>query len=90
MKIEKISKSKVLKLAEETDYLVWQGCGINYLQKILNLYGRKIEIINEVDTDKEDLIQDFISIITSFCSRIYGQRRSKRKTEKIINEINKE
>ena len=64
--------------------------GINYLQKILNLYGRKIEIINEVDTDKEDLIQDFISIITSFCSRIYGQRRSKRKTEKIINEINKE
>ena len=27
MKIEKISKNKVLKLAEETDYLVWQGCG---------------------------------------------------------------
>ena len=27
MKIEKISKSRVLKLAEETDYLVWQGCG---------------------------------------------------------------
>ena len=27
MKIEKISKSKVLKLAKETDYLVWQGCG---------------------------------------------------------------
>ena len=27
MKIEKISKSKVLKLAKETEYLVWQGCG---------------------------------------------------------------
>ena len=27
MKIEKISKSRVLKLAKETDYLVWQGCG---------------------------------------------------------------
>ena len=27
MKIEKISKSKVLKLAKETAYLVWQGCG---------------------------------------------------------------
>lgn len=27
MKIEKISKSRVLKLANETDYLVWQGCG---------------------------------------------------------------
>lgn len=27
MKIEHISKSRVLKLAKETDYLVWQGCG---------------------------------------------------------------
>ena len=27
MKIEKISKARVLKLAKETDYLVWQGCG---------------------------------------------------------------
>lgn len=27
MKIIKISKNKVLKLAEQTDYLVWQGCG---------------------------------------------------------------
>ena len=27
MTIEKISKSKVLKLANETEYLVWQGCG---------------------------------------------------------------
>lgn len=27
MKIETISKSKVLRLSNETDYLVWQGCG---------------------------------------------------------------
>ena len=27
MTIKKISKYKVLKLAQETDYLVWQGCG---------------------------------------------------------------
>lgn len=27
MKIKKISKSKVLKLSKQTDYLVWQGCG---------------------------------------------------------------
>ncbi len=35
----------------------------------------------------EDLIQDFVSIITSFCARLYGQRRSKRKTERIIAEL---
>ena len=27
MKIEYISKQRVLKLAKQTDYLVWQGCG---------------------------------------------------------------
>ena len=31
-----------------------------------------------------------ISIITSFCARIYGHRRSKRKTGKIIEELRNE
>ena len=43
-----------------------------------------------VETDKEDIIQDFVSIITSFCARIYGNRISKRKTEKLISELEKE
>jgi predicted site-specific integrase-resolvase len=33
------------------------------------------------------LMQDFVSIITSFVSRLYGKRRSKRLTEKIIKKI---
>lgn len=34
------------------------------------------------DETEDDTIQDFTSIITSFCARIYGGRRSKRKTDK--------
>jgi len=44
-------------------------------------------ILNQAETGKQDLIQDFISVITSFCARIYGQRRSKRKTEQLIKEL---
>ena len=62
--------------------------GFNYIETLLKIQGRKIEVINNLDDDKDDLIQDFISIITSFCARIYGQRRSKRNTEKLINELN--
>ena len=62
--------------------------GFNYIKLLLENQGRKIEIINNIDDDKNDLIQDFISIITSFCARIYGQRRSKRNAEKIIKELN--
>ena len=61
--------------------------GLNYIQKLLALQGREIEIVNPVEDDKEDLIQDFVSIITSFCARIYGQRRTKRKTEQLIKEL---
>ena len=50
----------------------------------------EIEVVNQTTEDKEDLMQDLISIITSFCARYYGLRRSKRKTEKIIKELMRE
>jgi predicted site-specific integrase-resolvase len=61
--------------------------GFNYLETLLNVHGKEIEVVNNVDTDEEDLIQDFVSMITSYCARIYGKRRSKRKTEKLIKEL---
>jgi predicted site-specific integrase-resolvase len=48
------------------------------------MQGRRIEVVNLAENGRDDLLQDFVSIITSFCARLYGQRRSKRKTEKII------
>ena len=62
--------------------------GFKYIETLLETQGRKIEVINNLDDDKDDLIQDFVSVITSFCARIYGQRRSKRNTEKLIKELN--
>ena len=64
--------------------------GFNYLDIMLNTHNKKIEVINLVDNDREDLVQDFISVITSFCARVYGQRRSKRKTEALIKELENE
>lgn len=61
--------------------------GFNYIQLLLNMQGREIEVINQAEDSKQDLMSDFASIITSFCSRLYGLRRSKRRTEKIIEEI---
>lgn len=61
--------------------------GIRYLEILCGHINCDLVILNQTATDKEDLIQDFISIITSFCARIYGQRRSKRKTEQLIKEL---
>lgn len=64
--------------------------GMNYIEKLLKMQGREVEVINEQATDKDDLMQDFVSIITSFCARLYGLRRSKRRTEQIIKELAEE
>ena len=62
--------------------------GMNYIQKLLEIDNREIEVINTCSNDRDDLMQDFVSIITSFTARLYGQRRSKRNTEKLIRELN--
>lgn len=62
--------------------------GSEPIKTLLENDGRELFIINQTQDNKEDLIQDFISIITSFCARIYGQRRTKKATEKLIKEIN--
>ena len=64
--------------------------GFNYIDILLKSHNKKIEVINLVDNNKEDLIQDFVSVITSFCARIYSQRISKRKVEKLIKELGNE
>lgn len=62
--------------------------GFNYIKTLFK--GCKIIVVNETTNKEDDIMQDLISIITSFCARIYGNRRSQRKTEKIIEELNKE
>lgn len=64
--------------------------GLNYIIQLLSQRGCAIEIINQVETERDDLMSDFVSIITSFCARLYGQRRTKRKTEKLIKELQKD
>lgn len=61
--------------------------GFHYLRTLLENEGRHLEVINESEGDKDELMQDLIAIITSFVARYYGQRGAKRKTEKIIQEL---
>jgi putative resolvase len=64
--------------------------GVSFIEECVSKFGGEIIIINEAESKKEDLIQDFVSVITSFCAKIYGQRRSRRKTEALIKELENE
>jgi len=61
--------------------------GMKYLETLLEMQGRRIEVVNLAENDKEDLLQDLVSIIYSFSARLYGKRRAKRKTEQITQEL---
>ena len=63
--------------------------GFRYIETLLRGQGRSIEVVNHALDGTEDLLADLISIIDSFCARLYGQRRAKRKTEKIVAELEK-
>ncbi len=64
--------------------------GFNYIKLFKESQGCRIEIINESANDRDELMQDFVSLVTSFTARLYGLRRSKRKTEKLIQELENE
>ena len=61
--------------------------GTNYIITLFEKLGKRVEIINGSENPKDDLMADFAAVITSFCSRLYGLRRAKRKTEKIIAQL---
>jgi putative resolvase len=86
------NRKKLKKLLESNDWgtLVVEHkdrltrFGFNYIETLINKDGRRIEVVNVAEDEKSDLMQDLISIIYSFSAKMYGLRRSKRNTEKII------
>lgn len=64
--------------------------GFSYLEALIEAKGKELVVVNRNAEEKEELMEDLTSIITSFCARIYGQRRSKRKTEKIVSDLKSE
>lgn len=61
--------------------------GFHYLDALFTVQGRTIEVVNPAQNDKEELLADLRSIISSFCARLYGQRRAKRKTEQLVEQL---
>ena len=46
------------------------------------MQGRKLEVVFATDTNNE-LVDDFVSVITSMAARLYGRRNSKKRAEKV-------
>jgi putative resolvase len=61
--------------------------GFRYLETLLEKQRRTIEVVNLAEDGQADLLSELVAIVYSFCARLYGQRRAKRKTERITAEL---
>lgn len=62
--------------------------GFKYIENLLKNQGCVIEVMTPNVNDETDLIKDLVSIITSFCCRLYGLRRTRNKVSKIKEVLN--
>ena len=71
-------------VVEHKDRLV--RFGFEYLEALLSASGRRIIVVDETEM-KDDLLQDMIDVLTSFCARLYGRRSAKNRAKKALEEI---
>lgn len=77
------SKVKII-LIEHRDRLM--RFGAEYVESALVAQGRQL-IIADSSELQDDLVQDMIEVLTSFCARLYGRRSAKNKAKKALETI---
>ncbi|MGC9100839.1 MAG: IS607 family transposase [Caldisericum sp.] len=89
------ARPKLIALLKKRDYQILlvenkdrlTRFGFNYLKLLCEEQGKTIEVVDCTEEEKEDLIQDFVAVIYSFSAKLYGLKRAKEKTEKIVKVI---
>ena len=52
-----------------------------YVEAALSAQGRKLIVLERSEV-KDDLVQDKIEVLTSFCARVYGRRSARNQAKK--------
>jgi predicted site-specific integrase-resolvase len=60
--------------------------GSEYIISTLSASNRCVHIINDTEC-KDDLVQDMIDVLTSFCARLYGRRSARSRVKKAMDVI---
>ncbi|MGH6815037.1 MAG: IS607 family transposase [Hyphomicrobiaceae bacterium] len=68
-------------VVEHRDRLV--RFGAEYIEAALAATGRRLVVVDEAEM-KDDLVQDMIDILVSFCARLYGRRSAKNRAKRAL------
>jgi predicted site-specific integrase-resolvase len=82
------SRPKLKKLLASRDDIVVEHrerlarFGVEYIESCLAAQGRSLIVLDPSEIE-DDLVQDMIDVLTSFCARLYGRRSAKNRAERI-------
>jgi len=62
--------------------------GSEYMEAALAACGRKLVVVDNKEM-KDDLVQDMVDVLTSFCARLYGRRSARNRAAKAVKAIEK-
>jgi predicted site-specific integrase-resolvase len=57
--------------------------GSEYIESSLSAQSRKLVIIDRGELN-DDLVQDMVDVLTSFCARLYGKRSATNRAKKAM------
>ena len=63
--------------------------GAEYVEAAMKAQGRKLVVVDPSEV-KDDLVQDMIEVLISFCARLYGRRSAKNKAKKALKAIHEQ
>jgi predicted site-specific integrase-resolvase len=63
--------------------------GVEYVESSLSAQGRRVVVMDQTEM-KDDLVQDMIEVLTSFCARLYGRRSARNKAKKALEAMERE
>ncbi|MBT9163271.1 MAG: hypothetical protein DDT24_00176 [Chloroflexi bacterium] len=62
--------------------------GFEYIECALSATGRKVHVVDDSEMN-DDLIQDMVDVLTSFCARSYGRRSARNRAKKVLEAVRK-
>ena len=57
--------------------------GSEYMEAALAAQGRRLIVMDPAEV-KDDLVQDMIEVLTSFCARLYGKRAARNRARRAV------
>ncbi|MCC9306215.1 IS607 family transposase [Kitasatospora sp. RB6PN24] len=56
---------------------------VELIEAALSAMGRRLVVLDEGEAE-DDLVQDMVDVLTSFCARLYGRRSAKNRARKAL------